>query len=137
MRKRPLAVTIIAGLLIIVGVAGFAVHTKEIISNGSFNFESILIPVLSHLASVSGIFILLGHNWARWLALIWMAFHVAISFFDSWQKVAVHVVIFALIAYVLFCAAAQRTFASPRLPDPPLLPCYRNTKLDLSRMNAD
>lgn len=113
MRKRPLAVTIIAGLLIIVGVAGFAVHTKEIISNGSFNFESIWIPVLSLLASVAGIFILLGRNWARWLALAWMAFHVAISFFDSWQKVTVHVVMFVLIACVLLYPAAGAYFHQP------------------------
>jgi len=42
-----------------------------------------------------------GRNWARWLALVWMAFHVAISF-PVVRQVVTHSIIFALIAWVLF-----------------------------------
>ena len=38
-----------------------------------------------------------GQNWARWLALLWMAFHVAISF-PVVRQVVTHSIIFALIA---------------------------------------
>ncbi len=113
MQKRPLAVTIVACLLIAVGILGGIFHTREIISQGSFNFASILIPVLSFLAAVAGTFILLGRNWARWLALVWVASHVAISFFDSWQEVTMHAVIFLLIAYILLYPAAGAYFRQP------------------------
>ncbi len=76
-------------------------------------FASILIPVLSFLAAVAGTFILLGRNWARWLALVWVASHVAISFFDSWQEVTMHAVIFLLIAYILLYPAAGAYFRQP------------------------
>lgn len=109
-RKRPLAVTFIAWLLIAAGVLGFAGHLMEAISQTSFHFEDLWIPVISLLAAVSGVFMLLRHGWARWLGLGWMAFHVAISFFDSWRKVAVHVLLFALIAYILFNRETREYF---------------------------
>jgi hypothetical protein len=110
MNKRPMPVTIIAFLLVAAGVFGFAVHFKEIVSQEFFHAEN-LWPLLVALPAVAaGIFVLLGQNWARWLALAWMAFHVAISFFDSWQKVVVHLLLFALIAYCLFRPDARAYF---------------------------
>ncbi len=35
-----------------------------------------------------------GSNWARWLALAWIAFHVFLSFLHSWQQVLVHCLFF-------------------------------------------
>jgi len=35
------------------------------------------------IAVVGGVFLLMGHNWARWLMLAWLAFHVAVSAFHS------------------------------------------------------
>ena len=37
----------------------------------------------SSLAIVCGVFLLRGHNWARWLALAWIAFHVVLSAFHA------------------------------------------------------
>ena len=109
MTNRPISVTIIASLLIASGVFGFAVHIKEFVSQPS-HLTELWIPILALLPVVFGVFILLGHSWARWLALAWMAFHVAISFFDSLQKVAAHVILVALIAYCLFHADARAYF---------------------------
>lgn len=102
MNKRPAAVTFIAWLLIAAGIFGAAVHARELVSQPQFRWEDLWAPLLGFLAAVFGFFLLLGHNWARWLAVAWMAFHVAASFFDSLEKVAVHVVLLALIAYALF-----------------------------------
>lgn len=110
MNKRPIAVTLIAGLLMITGVFGFAMHVRDLVSQPSFHPVDLAIPLASLLAAACGAFLLLGHNWARWFALAWMAFHVAISFFDSWQKVAVHVILLALFAYVLFRNDAKAYF---------------------------
>ena len=40
-------------------------------------------------------------NWARWLALAWMAFHVILSAFPPFKGLVVHVLIFA--ASLIFC----------------------------------
>lgn len=59
------------------------------------------------------VFMLQGRNWARRLALAWIAFHVAISFFDSLQKAAVHGLLLVLIAYFLFRPDARTYFQHP------------------------
>jgi len=100
--KRPMTVTIIAWLLIVTGVFRFGVHFRELLSQKSFPVEDLWIPIVGLLSAVPGAFILLGRNWARWLALALMAFQVAIMFGDSVQKVAAHVLLFSLIAYSLF-----------------------------------
>jgi hypothetical protein len=108
--KRPIIVTIIAGLLIAAGVFGFTIHLRELALQKLFRFEDLWIPIVDLLPAVFGVFILLGQNWARWLALAWMAFHVAISFFDSPQKVVVHVLFLSLMAYSLFRHDAKAYF---------------------------
>ncbi|MBV9341735.1 MAG: hypothetical protein JO159_12720 [Acidobacteria bacterium] len=110
MNKRPIAVTAIAWLLIVSGVLGFSVHLRQLALGRSFHLEDLLILTVALLLLPAGGFILLGHNWARWLALLWMAAHVAISFFDSMAKVAVHFVLFLLIAYSLFNHDAKAYF---------------------------
>jgi hypothetical protein len=42
------------------------------------------------------------NNWARWLVLARIGFHVIISFFDSLQKIAAHGLMFVLTTYFLF-----------------------------------
>lgn len=71
--------------------------------------EGALIEVTELLAIVSGLFMLLGRNWARWLALAWMAFHLAISF-PIVRQVISHSIILGLIAWLLFRQDARRYF---------------------------
>ena len=113
MNKRPIAVTVVAGLFIAAGVFGSTVHFRELAAHKPFNLADLGIPMVSLLPVLFGVFLLLGHNWARWIALIWMAFHVAISFFDSLEKVAVHSLLLAVIAYALFRADAKAYFRQP------------------------
>ncbi len=114
--KRPFTVAIVAWLLITAGVFGFAVHLKGLGSPRLSHSEDLLLLVVPLLAVASGAFILLRHNWARWLALAWIAFHVAISF-DSLQKLAVHVLLLVLITYSLFRADARAYFQAPKKVD--------------------
>ncbi len=51
-----------------------------------------------------------GSNWARWLALAWIAFRVFLSFLHSWQEVLVHCLLFVVIGYVLFSPEARAYF---------------------------
>ncbi len=70
--------------------------------------------LVSAAAIVSGAYMLRGINWARWLAMAWIAFHVVLSFFHSWPEFAVHGVIFVAFAIILFLPEANRFFASKK-----------------------
>ena len=106
---RPVSVLILSCLYIAVGTIGFTYYVPELTAHQG---QGVLIEVTELLAIVSGTFMLLGRNWARWLALVWMAFHVAISFPVVGQVVS-HSIIFALIAWVLFQRDTRRYFQTP------------------------
>ena len=63
------------------------------------------------LAIVCGVFLLRGRDWARWLAMAWIAFHVGLSYFHSTAQMAFHAVVLVIFAVVLFQPAANRYFA--------------------------
>ena len=110
MNKRPISVTIIGWVYILVGAIGFAYHFPEFKAQYPFQYDIVWVELLRLTAIVCGVYILRAHNWARWLALAWVAFHVGISFFDSLQKVVVHGLILLLIAYFLFRPEARTYF---------------------------
>jgi hypothetical protein len=105
--KRPASVWILSYLYIAVGTVGFAYYFPELIAHQN---DSLWIELTELLAIVSGVFMLRGHNWARWLALVWMAFHVAISF-PVHRQMATHLAIFVGISWVLFMPDTRRYFA--------------------------
>ena len=110
MNKRPITVTVIGWLLLAVGAVGFAYHFVQIKPENALRGGNIWIFVVEIVALVCGIFLLRGKGWARWLALAWIAFHVAFSFLNSWGRGAIHGVIFLLFAYFLFRPEAQTYF---------------------------
>lgn len=104
--RRPVSVWIVSCLYMAVGTIGFVYYFSELMAHRG---DSVWIELTELLAIVSGAFMLRGYNWARWLALVWMAFHVAISF-PVYRQVAIHLAIFAGIAWVLFRRDAQQYF---------------------------
>jgi hypothetical protein len=107
--KRPLSVIIVACVYIAVGVLGSIFHGREALANHEYR-DSTIIEVIEITALVAGLFLLRGHNWARWLALAWMLFHVVFSAFHSLREFAIHAVICAAIAWALFRPDATRYF---------------------------
>ena len=105
--KRPVSVWILSCLYLAVGTIGFAYYSPQLMAHQN---NSILIELTELLAIVSGAFMLRGNNWARWLALVWMAFHVAISF-PVYRQMAIHLAIFAGVTWVLCRPDARRYFA--------------------------
>jgi hypothetical protein len=101
MHKRPLTVTLIGWLLIVAGAVGIVYHLKELGTGQPIRFENVAILLLRLIAIVSGVFLLKGRDWARWLSLAWIGLHVFISFFHSLQQVMMHGSLFALIGYAL------------------------------------
>ena len=115
MNKRPLAVTIIGCLFIVTGLVGVAYHATEFKLAGPFPYETVLICAIRMLAIVGGIFLLRAHNWARWLVVLWMAYHVALSALHTISQVVVHGLFLAVMAYFLFQRSATAYFKSPPL----------------------
>jgi hypothetical protein len=56
-----------------------------------------------------------GHNWARWLALAWMAFHVVLGALTSPSQLLVHAFLLVVFGYFLLRRSASNYFF-PRLP---------------------
>ena len=104
--RRPITVLFLSCLYIAVGTIGFAVNFPKLIA---LQPESIWIELTELVALIAGAFLFRGRNWARWLALVWMAFHLAISF-PAVRQIVTHSIIFALIAWVLFRPDARRYF---------------------------
>lgn len=108
MRKRPVLVTIVSVALILSGAAGLAFHAAEF--RAAPRGEYLLIMLVRLLAIVAGGFMLRGDNWARWLSMLWISAHVAISAFHPWPELAIHIAVFAAFAFALFRAEAAKYF---------------------------
>jgi hypothetical protein len=106
--KRPLSILVLSCLYIAIGTIGFAYHFPRPLG---FHYEDVWIEGTELLAFVTGVFMLRGHNWARWLALAWIAFHVAISF-PVVRQIAIHSLMLAVIVWILFQSQARQYFAS-------------------------
>lgn len=105
--RRPLSVTVIGCLYIVIGGGTFASQFPSLLRGAA---DSGWVELVEALAILAGIFLLRGHNWARWLAVAWLAFHVAISYPVA-GKLAIHGVFLAVIAWFLFQPLAGRYFA--------------------------
>ena len=106
-RKCPIEVLVVAWLFILVGAVGLVHHFPRPMI---FHQDDIWILLTELAAVISGIFMLRGHNWARWFAIAWMIFHVAISW-PAVRQLVTHVVILALIAALLFRRASREFFS--------------------------
>jgi hypothetical protein len=108
--RRPLSVTIIAWIYLTMGVVGFVYHLARQRSLHPFPYDVLWVELIFLAAIASGAFMLRGHNWARWLALAWIAFHVVLSVFHNLPELAIHSLFCAAVAFFLFRSAATRYF---------------------------
>jgi hypothetical protein len=108
--KRPFQVTILGCLFIIAGLVGLGYHLSE----RPLDPWIILISAIRIIAVVGGVFLLLGHGWARWLMLAWLALHVVVSAFHSLSDSAAHVVLLMAAGYFLLGSSASQYFQSAR-----------------------
>jgi hypothetical protein len=110
--KRPLSVTILACVYIAVGIGGFAAHFRELLT---LQHDEVWIELTELVAILCGVFLLRGHDWARWLALAWIAFHVALSAFQAIPELVIHALFCAVIVWLLFRREAGRYFRGIRV----------------------
>jgi hypothetical protein len=114
MNTRPLSVTIIGCVYIVVGVIGFAYHFTELKAQHPVQYDLAWVELLRLMAMVCGVYMLRGHNWARWAALAWIAYHVILSAFHTFSELAIHSLLCAILACFLFHPAATRYFRAAR-----------------------
>ncbi len=110
MTRRPLPIAILSCLLVLTGIVGLVYHARDFRAGPAFRWDVLGIALVRVLAIVAGVYLFLGNNWARWLAITWIAFHVVISMFHSIGQVGFHILILALFAYFLFRPRATAFF---------------------------
>jgi hypothetical protein len=106
--KRPFSVTFLGFLFIVVGLLSLIYH----FFHNPLDYSSFPISLVGITAVVSGVFLLKGRNWARWLLLVWLAFHVAVSALNSLEGALVHLILLIAIAYFLLTPPDSKYFNS-------------------------
>jgi hypothetical protein len=105
MPQRPRSITIICWLFIIFGgialISGLI--TTDLKSHWYVHFSRFL-------QIVAGVFMLYGRNWARWLLVAWITFHIIISALHSTLFLLMHVAIFSVILFFVFRRPASAYF---------------------------
>ena len=107
--KRPISVTLISILFIASGIAGIVYHASEWKTMG-MQRETIWAFAVRLLAIAGGIFALRGSNIARWVLVIWILYHVALSFFHSGMELITHTAVALVVLLALFNAKANLYF---------------------------
>lgn len=107
---RPRSITVVGSLFVATGVVGIAYHATELNTQRLFEGDTVWVLFVRLLAIVAGAFILRGANWARWLALAWIAYHVVLSALHSVSETVAHVVLLVATGYVLLRPWASAYF---------------------------
>lgn len=128
MNHRPASVAIVSWIFIAFGGielsrsflalndAPAGLHIAELMSQDPYHHG--FIYVVQVLAVVGGVFTLRGRNWARWLLVVWVAFHVGLGVLHSAFSSLVHSVVTAGVVYSLFRPAARLYFQSAAAKPP-------------------
>ena len=83
--------------------------SSESQSGGVHSRRVIFIDLARALAAV---FMLYGHNWARWLLVAWIAFHIVVGALNGIGPLMMHIAIFSVILFFVFRRDANEYFAS-------------------------
>ena len=111
MEKRPRSVTIISWFFLLFGSIALISGLLPTDNLTLAQLKGHWMVHLSRLAAiVSGLFMLRGHNWARWLLVLWIAFHIILSALHSALQLLIHVAIFSVILFFLFRRHASSYF---------------------------
>ena len=119
MKKRPLSITVISWLFLAAGVIGFAYHVTEFKVRRPFENDAVWVCFVRFLAILCGVFMLRGSNWARWLLVGWMGYHIVLSALHSPLQLVVHGLLFAVIFYFLLRPTASAYFRNSGLEGTP------------------
>jgi hypothetical protein len=114
MKNRPLPVIIVSVIFILAGGVGFIYHIKDFYNPGYTSSEIIWVLFLRILAIVCGLLLLFKISWARWLAIAWLAYHVAIGALNSTSEMIAHIVFLIFVSVLLFLPASSKYFQNKK-----------------------
>jgi len=111
--KRPRSIIVVSLLFILLGLITLVHAAVELINTTDrlTDLKSHWMIYLSAVAAiVGGVFLFKGQNWARWLLVLWMAFHIVVGALHGIVTLLTHVAIFAVILFFLFRRPASSYF---------------------------
>src|ERR1700676_646281 len=108
--KRPSQATMLGWLFVAVGILSTVYHLLK----SSLDRWTVPIVRVAAVAVVTGVFLLRGARWARWLVLTWLAFHVVVSASSSLSDAMPHTVLFLVVGYFLLGPPTSKYFQSMR-----------------------
>jgi hypothetical protein len=114
MNPRPVSVTIVACMYLAVGAIGLVYHFAEFTARHAFQYDMVWIELTQFVAILAGAFMLRRNDWARWIAVAWIGFHVILSAFHAFSELAIHCLLCAVICWCLFRPDATRYFRRAR-----------------------
>ncbi len=119
MDKRPRSITIISWIFIAFGTVTLVVGLLTLVDKSVAQLVADfkvhwMVHGVRVLAIVSGAFMLYGYNWARWLLVAWLGFHVILSFMHSPFELLVHSLLAGVFLYFLFRPHASAYFRGTR-----------------------
>jgi hypothetical protein len=109
---RPRLVTLLGWMLIAVGAVECVYTLTKI--HPPVHAGDLGVPLFELIILVSGVFLLRGSGWARWLAVAWVGFHVVVGSLHSLPRGIVHGAIFLVFAWVMFRPEMNAWFRPPR-----------------------
>jgi len=107
MNQRPRSITLISWIFIIFGSIALLSGVLPLADLKSHWY----VHLSRLLQIVAGVFMLYGRNWARWLLLAWIAFHLVVGALHGVVTLVMHVVIFSVILFFVFRRDANAYFA--------------------------
>ena len=110
MERRPITVVIVGMLFILAGCLGIAYHAKEFFQPGIKLSESVWVLIVRLLAVICGVLLFLRVGWARWLAVIWLLYHVIIGAQHSTSDMLMHLGLLIVVAVLLFVPVSSAYF---------------------------
>jgi hypothetical protein len=115
MTKRPIPLIIVSVAFIAIGFGSLFKGVWPVVKGGmaigSHELtDSAIVAVSGIVAMLSGVFMLRGANWARWLCIAWMAFHVVISMLHNPFELVIHAIILVVLVLVLFWGSTSTYF---------------------------
>jgi hypothetical protein len=120
MNKRPRSITVISWIFLAAGFIGLAYHATEFNARSPFEYDVVWVCFVRLLAILCGVFMLRGSNWARWLLVVWLGYHVILSVLHTPFELLVHSLLFAGVLYFLFRPQASAYFRAT--PPPSQIP---------------
>lgn len=109
---RPLLVTLLGWMLIAVGAIECVAHAASI--RRPVHLPDIGLPLFELVILACGVYLLRGANWARWLAVAWIGFHVVVGSLNSVFAGIVHGILFLLFVWLMFRHEINAWFRAPR-----------------------